>query len=156
MAVKAEYVKPGTVLIADDGMSCLHPGTRCFVKADHSGLFVDCTLGRHALETQKDLLGEVYVGFYMLHVLPCGCASDGSIICTEHSLQRCEAKKACVLINLWDDPLLRSIQSLRDHCNAVIKHLNLTGPNTPGFAPINELLKRCDEVFKQQDALRRG
>ncbi len=46
-----------------------------------------------------------------------------------------------------------AIVSLRVACNAAIKEINEgNGTETPGFATINRLLKRCDAVFAAHDS----
>ena len=54
MATKLGSVKEGDTLIADGGFDCLPKGGH-LVRRDQSGLYLDCAMGRHALEGQVDI-----------------------------------------------------------------------------------------------------
>lgn len=47
-----EDVAAGTVLIADDGFTCVAPGTALVVRCDARGLWVECGDGQHYLDGQ--------------------------------------------------------------------------------------------------------
>ena len=63
MAVKIEDVKEGSVLIADDGFTCLKDGAECVVERQGDELGVKCSHGFHDLEGQVSDDGTEYVGF---------------------------------------------------------------------------------------------
>lgn len=58
-----EDVKRGTILIADDGFTCLTNGQECEVMRDAWGLFVHCRDGEHYLDGQLDDDAGDYIGF---------------------------------------------------------------------------------------------
>lgn len=71
---KLSEVKPGDILIADGGFTCIPEGARLTVREDSDGLYVPCAGddadsghpiigGQHYLEGQADD-GEHLVGFY--------------------------------------------------------------------------------------------
>lgn len=53
----------GTILLPDDGFTCIPGGAPRIVKQDDHGLFVDCCNGQHYLDGQEDDTGTHYVGF---------------------------------------------------------------------------------------------
>jgi len=70
--MKLSDLKPGDVIVADGGFTCIDDGRECLVKADeYSDLYVDCCgadgnesvyASRHTLEGHGDDHGEV-IGF---------------------------------------------------------------------------------------------
>lgn len=53
--LKISDVRPGDVLVADGGFTCMRQDTHCVVKADENGeLYVECDEGRHLLSGQLD------------------------------------------------------------------------------------------------------
>ena len=61
MYAKNSEVKAGTILIADDGFTCLHDGAERTVESDDDGLFIPCAAGKHYLDGQLNENDE-YVG----------------------------------------------------------------------------------------------
>jgi hypothetical protein len=60
---RLEDVKPGDVLIADGGFTCLTENGRCKVREDEHGLYVICDEGKHYLDGQLDDDGTGIIGF---------------------------------------------------------------------------------------------
>lgn len=52
-------IKPGDVLIADGGHTCLDEGCAYEVDEDRDGRFIECRYGRHYLKNQSDGRGTV-------------------------------------------------------------------------------------------------
>lgn len=51
-------LKAGQTILADAGFTCLKAGPH-EVKADGSGLYVECSEGHHYLDGQKDEVGSL-------------------------------------------------------------------------------------------------
>lgn len=61
---KLSELKPGDVLVADGGFTCMKEGARMKVVKDHDGsLFLPCDCGGHHLVGQADD-GEHLIGLY--------------------------------------------------------------------------------------------
>lgn len=68
--IKLDDVKPGDVLIADGGFTCLAENARCEVLKDHYGLYVNCDEGKHYLDGQLDDDGTGIIGFTKVEPTP--------------------------------------------------------------------------------------
>lgn len=47
-------IRPGDVLLPDDGFDCMAESAEKIVRADHDGLYVYCRQGKHYLAGQCD------------------------------------------------------------------------------------------------------
>jgi hypothetical protein len=55
-------VKEGSILVADDGFTCLRNGEVLTVQKDEEGLYVPCCDGQHYIDGQISDDGKTYVG----------------------------------------------------------------------------------------------
>lgn len=70
-ATKLSELKPGDVLIADGGFTCLLNGEACPVKAASSGnLYIPCADGQHFLDGQLDHDGDSLLGLRLAEQVP--------------------------------------------------------------------------------------
>lgn len=60
--MKLKDITSGTIITVDDGFDCMSAGLK-IVSEDEHGLFVPCIDGKHYLEGQEDLDGDL-VGIY--------------------------------------------------------------------------------------------
>jgi hypothetical protein len=62
--VRVADTKPGDVLEADGGFTCMKKGTRRIVQRAADGLYIICSHGRHGLAGQLSDDSTHYVGLY--------------------------------------------------------------------------------------------
>lgn len=66
MFSKIFEVKEGTILIADEGFTCIPSYQECEVKSHPNGLYVECEEGQHFLDGQIDFESKTtYIGFHI-------------------------------------------------------------------------------------------
>lgn len=70
--LRLDAVRPGTILITDDGFTCMGDHERKVVKFEPDGaLYVECDQGHHGLDGQECNAGEHgvdydhYIGFWL-------------------------------------------------------------------------------------------
>jgi hypothetical protein len=61
-----DQVKPGSIVEADGGFTCLRKDTEHLVYSDPDGLVVLCDYGKHHIDGQLDDTHTYYVGLYFV------------------------------------------------------------------------------------------